>query len=92
VITAKATADREAVSRRNLLYVTTAAIPAEPTDVTGGYGCPCCASHFDPAGRAHAGPAQYNLPVSPYEVVKSRLVIGRNASDALFTLESIERM
>jgi ubiquinol-cytochrome c reductase iron-sulfur subunit len=61
--------------------------------VTGGYACPCCASHFDPAGRAHAGPAQYNLPVPPYDIVKrSRLVIGRNASDALFTLQSIERM
>jgi hypothetical protein len=31
--------------------------------------------------------------VPPHDVVKrSRLVIGRNASDALFTLQSIERM
>jgi ubiquinol-cytochrome c reductase iron-sulfur subunit len=64
-----------------------------PEDVSGGYVCPCCASHFDPAGRAHLGPAQYNLPVPPYDIVKqSRLVIGRNASDVRFTLQSIERM
>jgi ubiquinol-cytochrome c reductase iron-sulfur subunit len=62
-------------------------------DVAGGYSCPCCASHFDAAGRPHRGPAQYNLPVPPYEIVTpSRLVIGRNKSDALFTIESIERI
>ena len=69
---------------------------AEPLfadDVPGGYVCPCCASHFDPAGRPYRGPAQYNLPVPPYELVKSsRLVIGRNRSDVSFTLQSIERM
>jgi ubiquinol-cytochrome c reductase iron-sulfur subunit len=69
---------------------------AEPLfsdDVPGGYVCPCCASHFDPAGRPHMGPAQFNLPVPPHEIVKSsRLVIGRNRSDPLFTLQSIERM
>ena len=65
-----------------------------PDDVPGGYVCACCASHFDSAGRAHLGPAQYNLPVPPYDIVKpSRLVIGRNnAANALFTLESIERL
>jgi ubiquinol-cytochrome c reductase iron-sulfur subunit len=63
-------------------------------DVPGGYACACCASHFDPAGRAHLGPAQYNLPVPPHDIVKqSRLVIGKNnAASTLFTLQSIERM
>jgi ubiquinol-cytochrome c reductase iron-sulfur subunit len=69
---------------------------AEPLfsdDVPGGYVCPCCASHFDPAGRPYAGPSQYNLPVPPNEIVKpSRLAIGRNWSDPVFTLQSIERM
>jgi ubiquinol-cytochrome c reductase iron-sulfur subunit len=69
---------------------------AEPLfaeDVPGGYVCACCASHYDPAGRPYMGPAQYNLPVPPYDMVKpSRLVIGRNASDVSFTVESIERM
>ena len=69
---------------------------AEPLfsdDVPGGCVCPCCASHFDPAGRPYAGPSQYNLPVPPCDVVKpSRLVIGRNTSDPSFTLQSIERM
>jgi ubiquinol-cytochrome c reductase iron-sulfur subunit len=66
---------------------------AFPPDLPGGYACPCCASHFDPAGRAHAGPAQYNLPVPPYETPEpSRIVIGRNRSDALFRFESIERI
>lgn len=64
-----------------------------PDDAAGGYLCACCASHFDAAGRPHLGPAQYNLPVPPYDIVKSsRLVIGRNRSDALFTLQSIEWM
>jgi ubiquinol-cytochrome c reductase iron-sulfur subunit len=69
---------------------------AEPLfsdDVPGGYVCPCCASHFDPAGRPYMGPSQYNLPVPPYGAVKlSRLVIGRSTSDLSFTLRSIERM
>jgi len=69
---------------------------AEPLfsdDVPGGYVCPCCASHFDPAGRPYMGPSQYNLPVPPYDAVKpSRLVIGRSTSDLSFTLRSIERM
>ncbi len=64
-----------------------------PDEVTGGYFCPCCAAHYDPAGRPYTAPAQYNLPVPPYEIVKqSRLVIGRNAADVAFTLESIERL
>jgi ubiquinol-cytochrome c reductase iron-sulfur subunit len=66
---------------------------AFPPDLPGGYVCPCCASRFDPAGRAHAGPARNNLPVPPYEVtVPSRVVIGRNRSGDLFTFESIERI
>jgi ubiquinol-cytochrome c reductase iron-sulfur subunit len=64
-----------------------------PDDAAGGYLCACCASHFDAAGRSHRGPAQYNLPVPPYDIVKpSRLVIGRNSADVSFTLQSIERM
>ena len=69
---------------------------AEPLfsdDVPGGYVCPCCASHFDPAGRPYMGPSQYNLPVPPYDMVKpSRLTIGRITSDRSFTLQSIERV
>jgi ubiquinol-cytochrome c reductase iron-sulfur subunit len=62
-------------------------------DVPGAYLCACCASHFDPAGRPYMGPAQYDLPVPPYEVTgRSRLAIGRNKSDATFTFESIERI
>ncbi len=64
-----------------------------PDDGPGSYLCPSCASHFDPAGRPHLGPAQYNLPVPPYDIVKqTRLVIGRNAADVSFTLQSVERM
>src|SRR5262249_36646745 len=57
---------------------------AFPPDLPGGYVCPWCASHFDPAGRAHAGPAQYNLPVPPYELkAPSRVLIGRNRTGDL---------
>jgi ubiquinol-cytochrome c reductase iron-sulfur subunit len=64
-----------------------------PPDVSGGYICPCCASHYDPAGRAHHGPAQYNLPVPPYDIdEQSRILIGKNASGVIFSLESIERI
>jgi ubiquinol-cytochrome c reductase iron-sulfur subunit len=69
---------------------------AEPLfaeDVPGGYVCECCAAHFDAAGRPYMGPAQYNLPVPPYDMAKPpRLVIGRNTSDVSFTLQSIERL
>jgi ubiquinol-cytochrome c reductase iron-sulfur subunit len=67
---------------------------ASPPDLVGGYVCPCCASHYDPAGRAYSGPAQYNLPIPPYEIVdRTRILIGKNASrDDYFSLESIERI
>ncbi len=59
----------------------------------GGYICPCCAAHYDAAGRAYVGITDLNLPVPPYEILgRSRLRIGRNASDELFGLESVERI
>jgi len=62
-------------------------------DIVGGYVCPCCASHYDPAGRAHAAPARFNLPVPPYRVASpARIVIGRNPVGELFTLDAIERI
>jgi ubiquinol-cytochrome c reductase iron-sulfur subunit len=36
--------------------------------VAGGYICPCCASHYDSAGRAYSGIARVNLPVPPHEI------------------------
>jgi ubiquinol-cytochrome c reductase iron-sulfur subunit len=66
---------------------------ASPPGLAGGYVCPCCAAHYDPAGRAHAEPAQYNLPVPPYAIVsQSKILIGKNMSGELFSLESIERL
>src|SRR5262249_13180175 len=57
-------------------YVDNAPIPP---DLPGGYLCPCCASHYDPAGRASSGVAQYNLPVPPYDIVAHAIIrIGRN--------------
>jgi ubiquinol-cytochrome c reductase iron-sulfur subunit len=66
---------------------------AFPPDIVGGYECPCCASHFDPAGRAHSGPAQFNLPVPPYEIIApAHVVLGRNRSDVFFSLDAVERI
>jgi ubiquinol-cytochrome c reductase iron-sulfur subunit len=66
---------------------------ASAPDVAGGYVCPCCASHYDPAGRTHSGAAQYNLPVPPYAIVEpSRALIGSNMSGEIFALESVERI
>src|SRR5262249_9536282 len=66
---------------------------ALPPDPAGGYICPCCASHYDPAGRASAGVAQYNLPVPPCALVgRSTIVIGRNMAGEIFSLESVERI
>jgi ubiquinol-cytochrome c reductase iron-sulfur subunit len=65
---------------------------ASPPDVVGGYFCPSCASHYDPAGRAHAGVARYNLAVPPFAIERSRLVIGKNTGGEIFTLESVERI
>jgi ubiquinol-cytochrome c reductase iron-sulfur subunit len=63
------------------------------TDLAGGYVCPCCASHYDPAGRAYSGVAQYNLPVPPYEIAgQSRILIGKNTRGEIFSLESLERI
>ncbi|HLH91494.1 MAG TPA: ubiquinol-cytochrome c reductase iron-sulfur subunit [Xanthobacteraceae bacterium] len=64
---------------------------APAPDVPGGYICPCCAAHYDPAGRTYTGITQYNLPVPPYDIVApSRLRIGRNAGNELFTLDMVE--
>jgi Rieske Fe-S protein len=44
-------------------------------------------------GRTPFSPAQYNLPVPPYDIVgRSRIVIGKNAGGAIFSLESVERI
>lgn len=66
---------------------------AMPDALIGGYICPCCASRYDPAGRAHAGPARYNLPVPPYQVdAHSRLTLGKNPPGELFSLDAVERI
>ena len=66
---------------------------AMPDAVIGGYICPCCASRYDPAGRAHAGPARFNLPVPPYQLdARSRLTLGKNPPGELFTLDAVERI
>jgi ubiquinol-cytochrome c reductase iron-sulfur subunit len=64
-----------------------------PDAMTGGYICPCCASHYDPAGRAYAGIARFNLPVPPYRIdAPSRLMLGKNPPGELFTLDAVERI
>ncbi len=61
--------------------------------MAGGYACPCCASHYDPAGRVYSGIAQYNLPVPPYEIGRrSQILLGKNPPGELFTFESIEQI
>ena len=72
------------------VYRADAAADAEPA---GGYVCPCCASHFDPAGRAYRGIAQFNLPVPPHVIIdRDRLVVGRNPPGEIFSFQSIERV
>jgi ubiquinol-cytochrome c reductase iron-sulfur subunit len=62
-------------------------------NVAGGYVCPCCASRYDPAGRAYSGVAQYNLPVPPYGVAgPAKILLGRNANDTAFSLDMVERI
>ncbi len=61
--------------------------------MAGGYVCSCCASHYDAAGRAYSGIAQYNLAVPPYNIAgPSRILIGRNRAGGLFSLDSVERI
>jgi ubiquinol-cytochrome c reductase iron-sulfur subunit len=64
-----------------------------PFGMTGGYICPCCASHYDPAGRAYDGPAAYNLPVPPHAIEKNaHVLIGKARPGELFSLETVERI
>jgi ubiquinol-cytochrome c reductase iron-sulfur subunit len=66
---------------------------ASVLNAAGGYQCPCCASHYDPAGRAYAGIAPYNLPVPPHAIDgKLRISVGLNQTDDPFSLDSIERI
>jgi ubiquinol-cytochrome c reductase iron-sulfur subunit len=66
---------------------------ASPPDLNGGYICPCCASHYDPAGRTYHGITKYNLPVPPHDIVdQSEILIGKNASSIIFSIESLERI
>ena len=61
--------------------------------MAGGYQCPCCASHYDPAGRAYSGLASYNLPVPPYVIAApGKLLIGKNAGDEIYSLDAVERI
>jgi ubiquinol-cytochrome c reductase iron-sulfur subunit len=62
-------------------------------DFAGAYVCPCCATHYDPAGRAYLGRARYNLPVPPYSIAeKSRILIGKGAPGDPFSLKSVEQI
>jgi ubiquinol-cytochrome c reductase iron-sulfur subunit len=64
-----------------------------PLVMAGGYICPCCASHYDPAGRAYSGVAAYNLPVPPHALEKNaRMLIGKARPGELFSLETVERI
>jgi ubiquinol-cytochrome c reductase iron-sulfur subunit len=54
--------------------------------------CPCCAAHYDAAGRASRGPAQHNLPVPPYSMVGGKILIGKNPPGELFSFTSVERI
>jgi ubiquinol-cytochrome c reductase iron-sulfur subunit len=66
---------------------------ASALNAAGGYVCPCCASHYDPAGRAYSGITPYNLPVLPYTIDRQlRISIGRNPPDDFYSLDSIERI
>ena len=48
-------------------------------DWAGGFYCPCHGSKFDYAGRVFRGaPAPTNLPVPPYTIADSKLVIGED--------------
>jgi len=61
--------------------------------MAGGYICPCCASHYDPAGRAYSAIARYNLPVPPYVIENaSTLLIGKNAFGESFRLDAVEQL
>ena len=63
-----------------------------PPDPVGSYICPCCASHYDAAGHAHHGIAQFNLAVPPYSFIdQARILIGKNPPGEFFTFASIER-
>jgi ubiquinol-cytochrome c reductase iron-sulfur subunit len=62
---------------------------ASPPDFAGGFVCPCCASRYDPAGRVYSGLAQYNLPVPPYVIDRSRILIGKNMPGEIFTVKLI---
>ena len=66
---------------------------ASAVAMAGGYVCPCCASHYDPAGRAYSGVAQYNLPVPPYIVAApAKMVLGKNRTDETYSLKAVERI
>ncbi len=66
---------------------------ASAINVAGGYICPCCASHYDPAGRAYSGPAQFNLPVPPYAAAgPGKILVGKNAEGEIYSLETVERI
>jgi ubiquinol-cytochrome c reductase iron-sulfur subunit len=55
----------------------------------GGYLCPCCASHFDPAGRAHVGIARANLRVPPYDFSGPMTIrIGKDPPGADYAFKS----
>jgi len=76
-------------------------IPCIPTyygkaslfSMASGYQCPCCATHYDPAGRAYAGLSRYNLAVPPYSFSGPlKILLGQNATDERFSLQSVERI
>jgi ubiquinol-cytochrome c reductase iron-sulfur subunit len=66
---------------------------ALPPDPVGSYICPCCASHYDAAGHAYHGIAQFNLAVPPHAFIdQTTISIGKNPPGEIFTFGSLARI
>ena len=65
--------------------------------VVGGYACPCCATRYDPAGRAYYGLARFNLavrPLTPSSTARhcwSAKEVRATASRSIPSSEAVER-
>lgn len=66
-------------------------VPRVEEGAYGGWLCPCCASHYDGAGRVRKGPAPRNLAIPRYTLAGEIMTVYRDGAGPMLE-DEVERL